>query len=161
MYPQAAHVGIRDRVEKPQSYNDIIVRGTSNVLEAAQKTDIERLTVASSSSMCGKPEYLPHDEDHPTIPAIPYSVSKLAADQYVQMYNDVCDLPTVALCYFTVYGPRMRPNITIRNITSRCSTASSRPSTTTRREREMSLSSTTCLPRTVRSWKPTPPTEGS
>ncbi|MFD1646119.1 GDP-mannose 4,6-dehydratase [Haloarchaeobius litoreus] len=120
VYHQAARVGVRDSVEKPQSYNDVNVCGTLNVLEAARQTDIERLVVASSSSVYGKPEYLPYDEDHPTTPVSPYGVSKLASEQYVRMYNDVYDLPTVALRYFTVYGPRMRPNMAISNFVSRC-----------------------------------------
>jgi UDP-glucose 4-epimerase len=68
----------------------------------------------------GKPEYLPYDEDHPTAPVSPYGVSKLAAEQYTRVYNEVYDLPTVALRYFTVYGPRMRPNMAISNFVSRC-----------------------------------------
>ena len=120
IYHQAARVGVRDSVEKPESYNDVNVCGTLNILEAARKTDIERLVVASSSSVYGKPEYLPYDEDHPTTPVSPYGVSKLAAEQYVRMYNDVYDLPTVGLRYFTVYGPRMRPNMAISNFVSRC-----------------------------------------
>lgn len=75
---------------------------------------------ASSSSVYGKPEYLPYDEDHPTTPISPYGVSKIAAEHYVRVYNEVYGLPTVSLRYFTVYGPRMRPNMAITNFVSRC-----------------------------------------
>jgi UDP-glucose 4-epimerase len=120
VYYQAGRVGIRDSVNQPKTYNEVNVGGTLNILEAARQTDIERLVFASSSSEYGKPEYLPYDEDHPTTPISPYGVSKLAAEQYVRMYNDAYGLPTVALRYFTVYGPRMRPNMAISNFVSGC-----------------------------------------
>jgi UDP-glucose 4-epimerase len=120
VYHQAARVGVRDSVNQPETYNDVNVCGTLNVLESARKTGIERLVVASSSSVYGKPQYLPYDEDHQTTPVSPYGVSKLAAEQYVRMYHDVYNLPTVALRYFTVYGPRMRPDMAISNFISRC-----------------------------------------
>lgn len=59
--------------------------------------------------MYGKPEYLPYDENHLTTPVLPYGVSKFVTEQYARGYNEVYGLPTVALRYFTVYGPRMRP----------------------------------------------------
>lgn len=119
VYHQASLVGVRDSVDHPKTYSEVNVGGTLNVLESARKTDLKRLVFASSSSVYGKPEYLPYDEDHPTTPISPYGVSKLAAEQYVRMYNDAYDLPTVALRYFTVYGPRMRPNMAISNFVSR------------------------------------------
>jgi UDP-glucose 4-epimerase len=120
VYHQAARVGVRDSVDQPETYNDVNVCGTLNVLEAARQTDIERLVFASSSSVYGKPQYLPYDEEHQTTPVSPYGVSKLSAEQYVRMYAEVYDLPTVALRYFTVYGPRMRPDMAISNFVSRC-----------------------------------------
>jgi len=75
---------------------------------------------ASSSSVYGIPEYLPYDEEHPINPVSPYGASKVAAEQYVRVYNEVYDLPTVSLRYFTVYGPRMRPNMAFTNFVSRC-----------------------------------------
>jgi len=76
--------------------------------------------MASSSSVYGVPEYLPYDEVHPTTPVSPYGASKLAAERYSCAYSEVYDLPAVALRYFTVYGPRMRPNMAITNFVSRC-----------------------------------------
>jgi len=54
------------------------------------------------------------------MPVSPYGASKLAAERYAGSYHEVYDLPTVALRYFTVYGPRMRPNMAISNFVSRC-----------------------------------------
>ncbi|MFC7008601.1 GDP-mannose 4,6-dehydratase [Halalkalicoccus salilacus] len=120
VYHQAAQAGVRTSVDQPRKVTEINVGGTLNVLEAARQTDIERVVVASSSSVYGKPVYLPYDEDHPTTPVSPYGASKLATEQYARVYSEVYGLPTVSLRYFTVYGPRMRPNMAISNFVSRC-----------------------------------------
>ncbi|SNZ15353.1 UDP-glucose 4-epimerase [Natronoarchaeum philippinense] len=120
IYHQAAQAGVRTSVDNPRKPHDINVDGTLNVLDAARDSDIERVVLASSSSVYGKPEYLPYDEDHPTNPVSPYGVSKLAAEQYARVYAELYDLPTVSLRYFTVYGPRMRPNMAMTNFVSRC-----------------------------------------
>ena len=120
VYHQAAQAGVRKSVEEPAKVNRYNVDGTVNVLEASRKHDIQRVVVASSSSVYGKPEYLPYDEDHPTTPVSPYGVSKLATEQYARVYSEIYGLPTVSLRYFTVYGPRMRPNMAMTNFVSRC-----------------------------------------
>ncbi|WP_122088196.1 GDP-mannose 4,6-dehydratase [Halalkalicoccus subterraneus] len=120
IFHQAAQTGVRTSVEIPTKLNETNVDGTINVLEAARNSDIERVVVASSSSVYGKPQYLPYDEVHPTTPVSPYGVSKLAAEQYVRVYSEIYGLPTVSLRYFTVYGPWMRPNMAISNFVSRC-----------------------------------------
>jgi UDP-glucose 4-epimerase len=120
VYHQAAQAGVRQSVENPRKYDEVNVDGTLNVLDAARDQDVERVVMASSSSVYGKPQYLPYDEDHPTTPVSPYGASKLAAERYGMAYNEVYGLPVVALRYFTVYGPRMRPNMAISNFVSRC-----------------------------------------
>lgn len=120
VYHQAAQAGVRLSVKNPRKYDEVNVDGTLNVLDAARDTDVKRVVFASSSSVYGRPEYLPYDEVHPTTPVSPYGASKLAAERYVCAYNDVYDLPSVVLRYFTVYGPRMRPNMAISNFVSRC-----------------------------------------
>ena len=120
VYHQAAQAGVRTSVENPRRVDDINVEGTLNVLDAARDSSVERIVFASSSSVYGEPRSLPYDEDHPTTPISPYGVSKLAAENYVRVYGDLYDLSTVALRYFTVYGPRMRPNMAISNFVSRC-----------------------------------------
>jgi len=119
VYHQAAQAGVRPSVQNPRKYDDVNVDGTLNVLDAARDTGIERVVLASSS-VYGKPEYLPYDESHPTTPVSPYGASKLAAERFACAYSEVYDLSAVALRYFTVYGPRMRPNMAISNFVSRC-----------------------------------------
>ncbi len=120
IYHQAAQAGVRTSLEQPAKVNHYNVDGTITLLEAARKHDTDRVVVASSSSVYGKPEYLPYDEAHPTTPVSPYGVSKLATEQYARVYSEVYGLPTVSLRYFTVYGPRMRPNMAMTNFVSRC-----------------------------------------
>lgn len=121
VFHQAARAGVRDSVAEPRVYNEVNVDGTLNILEAARETDVDRIVVASSSSVYGgRPEYVPFEETDPTLPVSPYGTSKLAAERYAAAYHEVYDIPTVSLRYFTVYGPRMRPNMAISNFVSRC-----------------------------------------
>ena len=121
VFHQAGRAGVRDSVAEPRVYNEVNVDGTLNILDAARNTEIERIVMASSSSVYGgRQEYLPFSETDPTLPVSPYGASKLAAERYCCSYHEVYDIPTVALRYFTVYGPRMRPNMAISNFVSRC-----------------------------------------
>ena len=119
VYHQAAQAGVRADIS-PRKYDDVNVDGTLNALDAAREHGVERFVLASSSSVYGKPQYLPYDEDHLTTPVSPYGASKLAAERYTMVYGERYDIPAVALRYFTVYGPRMRPNMAISNFVSRC-----------------------------------------
>jgi UDP-glucose 4-epimerase len=121
VYHQAGRAGVRDSVAEPRVYHEVNVDGTLNVLDAARDTDVERVVMASSSSVYGgREEFIPFSETDPTLPVSPYGASKLAAERYAAAYHEVYDLPTVGLRYFTVYGPRMRPNMAISNFVSRC-----------------------------------------
>ena len=120
IYHQAAQAGVRASVDEPTKVTEYNINGSQTILEAARRHDVDRVVNASSSSVYGKPQYLPYDEDHPTEPVSPYGASKLAVEHYMRVYNEVYDLPTVSLRYFTVYGPRMRPNMAISNFVSRC-----------------------------------------
>ncbi|MFC6837746.1 NAD-dependent epimerase/dehydratase family protein [Halomarina ordinaria] len=120
VYHQAGLAGVRPSVDRPREYNEVNVGGTLNLLDAAREADVERVVMASSSSVYGKPQYLPYDEQHPTTPVSPYGTSKLAAERYGCAYAESYGLPFVGLRYFTVYGPRMRPNMAISNFVSRC-----------------------------------------
>jgi len=120
VYHQAAQAGVRPSVQNPRKYDEVNADGTLNLLDACRDEGIERFVMASSSSVYGVPEYLPYDESHPTTPVSPYGASKLAAERYACAYGEVYDFSAVALRYFTVYGPRMRPNMAISNFVSRC-----------------------------------------
>lgn len=113
VFHEAAQAGVRISVENPFKPNEVNVLGTLNVLQASLEADVDRLINASSSSVYGKVEYLPFGEKHPTQPVSPYGVSKLAAEHYCRVFYEVYGLPTVSLRYFTVYGPRMRPDLAI------------------------------------------------
>ncbi|KAB7519435.1 SDR family oxidoreductase [Halosegnis rubeus] len=120
VYHQAAQAGVRPSVKNPRKYDGVNVDGTLNLLDACRDEGIERFVMASSSSVYGVPQYLPYDEQHPTTPVSPYGASKLAAERYACSYGEVYDFSVVVLRYFTVYGPRMRPNMAISNFVSRC-----------------------------------------
>ncbi len=119
VYHEAAQAGVRISVEDPFKPNDVNVLGTLNVLKASLDSGVKKVINASSSSVYGKVKYLPFDEQHPTEPFSPYGVSKLAAEHYCRLFYEVYGLPTTSLRYFTVYGPRMRPDLAISIFTKK------------------------------------------
>ncbi|MDA4123631.1 MAG: NAD-dependent epimerase/dehydratase family protein, partial [Thaumarchaeota archaeon] len=106
----AGQAGIGYSIEHPVEVNRTNVNGTLNVLTLARKHGVKRVVNASSSSIFGEPKYLPIDERHPANPTSPYGVSKLAAEQYCRVFNRVYGTYVVSLRYFSVYGPRGRPD---------------------------------------------------
>lgn len=120
IFHEAAKAGVRPSVDAPIEYEKNNVEGTLTLLRAADKYGVRRFVHASSSSVYGVPDYLPYDEEHPNHPKSPYAVTKLASEHYCNVFDDLYDVATVNLRYFTVYGPRMRPNMAISNFVSRC-----------------------------------------
>jgi UDP-glucose 4-epimerase len=114
VFHEAAQAGVAYSVEHPSKTNDVNVNGTLNVLSLARQFGVKRLVNASSSSIFGEPRYLPIDEKHPTNPTSTYGVSKLAAEQYASVFSRVYGTYVVSLRYFSVYGPRGRPDQVIR-----------------------------------------------
>lgn len=106
---QAALPSVQRSVQDPLTSNEVNVTGTLNVLTAARDQHVKRVVVASSSSVYGDSPTLPKHEAMPTAPRSPYAVSKLAAERYALSFNTVYGLPTVALRYFNVFGPRQDP----------------------------------------------------
>ena len=102
----AALIEVQTSLKKPQLTDEVNVRGTLNILEAARDVDVKRIVYASSCAVYGEPKSLPVSEEHPTAPLSPYGASKLAAEAYCTAYHHTYGLKTVALRYFNVYGPR-------------------------------------------------------
>jgi UDP-glucose 4-epimerase len=113
VFHEAAQAGVRISVDDPIKPHEVNATGTLNLLEAARDSGVKKIINASSSSVYGKVSYLPFDEDHPRQPVSPYGVSKLAAEEYCRVFSELYGLKTISLRYFTVYGPRMRPDLAI------------------------------------------------
>jgi UDP-glucose 4-epimerase len=109
----AAQPGVRYSMDNPIKTHNVNTLGTLNVLRAARQLGVKRVIYASSSSVYGNPTRLPVDEQDPTNPISIYGVSKLTAEIYCKVFYQQFDLPIVALRYFTVYGPRQRPDMAI------------------------------------------------
>lgn len=113
VFHNAAQAGVRASIENPEKTNDVNVNGTLNVLIASKDSSVKKIINASSSSVYGKVHYLPFDDKHPKAPVSPYGVSKLAAEEYCRVFFEVYGLRTTTLRPFTVYGPRMRPDLAV------------------------------------------------
>ncbi|MBI3122165.1 MAG: GDP-mannose 4,6-dehydratase [candidate division NC10 bacterium] len=113
IFHQAGQPGVRASWGKEfDVYVEHNIRATQRLLEAARgSARLQRLVFASSSSVYGETSDLPLREHSPTRPFSPYGVSKLAAEHLCSLYHANYGLPTVALRYFTVYGPRQRPDM--------------------------------------------------
>ncbi len=93
------------------TYLDQNVHATQRLLEACKEASTERFVYASSSSIYGDAERFPTEEDDRPTPISPYGVTKLAAEHLCRLYSRAYGLPTVSLRYFTIYGPRQRPDM--------------------------------------------------
>ena len=114
----AARAGVRPSLEQPALYQRVNVEGTVNILEAARKTRVKKLTLASSSSVYGVNAKVPFSEGDPIFSAIsPYAASKLACEALGHTYHHVYGMDIVMLRFFTVYGPRQRPDLAIHKFT--------------------------------------------
>jgi UDP-glucose 4-epimerase len=108
----AAQAGVRKSWGRDFAvYTTNNIEATQVLLEAATKAKLDRFVYASSSSVYGDKVSIPMREDARPQPISPYGVSKLAAEQLCYLYHVAYGLPTVALRYFTVYGPRQRPDM--------------------------------------------------
>jgi UDP-glucose 4-epimerase len=115
----AAQAGVRASWGRDFSlYTDHNVLATQRLLEAAVGVGRPRLVYASSSSVYGDSPTLPLREDAPCQPVSPYGVTKLAAEHLGRLYHQSHGLPVVSLRYFTVYGPRQRPDMAFHRFLS-------------------------------------------
>ncbi len=110
----AARAGVRPSLEEPALYQRVNVEGTVNILEAARLRKVRKIVLASSSSVYGVNSKVPFAESDPIFSAIsPYAASKLACEALGHVYHHVYGLDVAALRFFTVYGPRQRPDLAI------------------------------------------------
>ncbi|MCG3155474.1 MAG: UDP-N-acetylglucosamine 4-epimerase [bacterium] len=107
---QAALGSVPRSIQDPLTSNDVNVNGTINLLWAAKQARVKRFVFASSSSVYGDTPTLPKEESMPPNPISPYATSKLAGERYALSFWHVYRLPTVALRYFNVFGPKQDPD---------------------------------------------------
>ncbi len=117
IFHEAAQAGVRASVENPFKPHEINGTGILILLEAAVKHGVRKFINASSSSVYGTVVHLPFDENHPNIPVSPYGATKVLAEHYARVYNEIYGMDTISLRYFTVFGPRMRPDLAINIFT--------------------------------------------
>ena len=116
----AARAGVRPSIQHPQLYYDTNVTGTLHLLDAARATGVERFIFASSSSVYGVSKTVPFSEEqHLTQTISPYAATKIAGEFLCSTYSHLYQLRVVALRYFTVYGPRQRPDLAIHQFTKK------------------------------------------
>lgn len=116
----AACAGVRPSLIDPFKYQSVNLEGTLNLLEAARQSGVEMFINASSSSVYGENTKAPFEETDPLLtPASPYGASKLGAEALVRVYARQYDMHAVSLRFFTVYGPRQRPDMAITKFTTR------------------------------------------
>lgn len=113
IYHQAAQAGVRASWgQNFKDYTERNLNATQIILEACRETtSLQRLVFASSSSVYGNAETIPTTEQTPTQPVSPYGITKLAAEQLCHLYHHHFGVPITSLRYFTVYGPRQRPDM--------------------------------------------------
>ena len=115
----AARAGVRPSLLQPALYQRVNVEGTVNLLEAARLAGCRKFILASSSSVYGINSRIPFAESDPVASAIsPYAASKLACEALGHTYHNVYGLDVAMLRFFTVYGPRQRPDLAIHKFAS-------------------------------------------
>jgi UDP-glucuronate 4-epimerase len=110
----AARAGVRPSIEKPVLYADVNVSGTVVMLEAARQHNVRKFIFGSSSSVYGNNEKVPFsEEDNVDFPISPYAATKKACELICHTYHSLYGIDMTCLRYFTVYGPRQRPDLAI------------------------------------------------
>jgi nucleoside-diphosphate-sugar epimerase len=123
VFHEAAIPSVARSMAAPLASHEANATGTLNVLLAARQAGVSRVVYASSSSVYGDAESFPVRETFRTKPISPYAVSKLAGEQYLGAFHASFGLPTVALRYFNVFGPRQDPGSEYAAVVPRFATA--------------------------------------
>jgi UDP-glucuronate 4-epimerase len=114
----AARAGVRPSIEDPFLYSDVNCNGTINLLELCREFGVKRFFLASSSSVYGNNKKIPfHEDDAVENPISPYAATKRAAELFCANYHELYDMEVACLRFFTVYGPRQRPDMAIHKFT--------------------------------------------
>ncbi|NLA50311.1 MAG: SDR family NAD(P)-dependent oxidoreductase [Bacteroidales bacterium] len=114
----AARAGVRPSIEKVEEYYDVNVNGTLNILEAMRTHNVKKLLFASSSSVYGNNTRLPFSESDPVDnPISPYASTKKSGELLCHVYSHLYGFDITCLRFFTVYGPRQRPDLAIYKFT--------------------------------------------
>jgi len=110
----AAKAGVRPSIEDPVTYQEVNVTGTQNMLELARERGIKQFVFASSSSVYGVNPNVPwREDDHVLLPISPYASTKVSGELMGHVYSHLYGIRFIALRFFTVYGPRQRPDLAI------------------------------------------------
>ena len=110
IFHEAAFVSVPESMEKPQECFDVNVTGTSILFEAARRSGVKRVVIASSAAVYGDSTAMPLVEDTPLKQLSPYATSKRIDEMYAELFTNQFGLEVAALRYFNVYGPRQRPD---------------------------------------------------
>ncbi len=114
----AAMAGVRPSIAEPLLYQEVNIQGTMNLLEAMRSRNVRKMIFASSSSVYGNNRKVPFSEDdNVDNPISPYAATKKAGELICYTYHHLFDFSMVALRFFTVYGPRQRPEMAIHKFT--------------------------------------------
>lgn len=113
----AAKAGVRPSLIDPIAYQQVNVIGTQNLLELARRWGVKQFVFASSSSVYGVNPGVPwREDDHVLMPISPYASTKLSGEMLGHVYSHLYGMRFVALRFFTVFGPRQRPDLAIHKI---------------------------------------------
>lgn len=114
----AALAGVRPSIERPLEYEEVNVRGTMNLWELCNQFGIKKFVCASSSSVYGNNEKIPFSEtDNVDQPISPYAATKKCGEILGHVYHNLYNIDMIQLRFFTVYGPRQRPDLAIHKFT--------------------------------------------
>jgi len=115
----AARAGVRPSLAQPELYTRVNIVGTQNLLELSREFGVKKFVFGSSSSVYGVNQKVPFNEEDPIFkPISPYAATKLAGEALCHVYHHLYGLDIVCLRFFTVYGPRQRPDLAIRKFTN-------------------------------------------
>lgn len=115
----AAMAGVRPSIEKPYLYYDVNITGTLNLLEKCKENNINKFIFASSSSVYGNNKKVPFSEEDPVDePISPYASTKKSGELLCHTYHHLYNIDIACLRFFTVYGPRQRPDLAIHKFTN-------------------------------------------